>query len=469
MLFTAPAFMFVFLPLSLIFCVVFGKTRKKLCLAVVSAAFHVLFNMGALYNALWLPLIIVYSYFAARLSAVRKGKIVRVLLGCVPLVWLMLVRQIAYIGEYSHPVGITLPAICAASYIWDAAKGENEKISFGGAWLYLTFFPVMIIGPFLKYSQFCALTDNDSMGITTARCASGMRLYALGFIKRIAVGAVLIEGYAKIFSYSWESPNFAIIVLMLVLVYFGAFFSLSGYYDMATGISRIYGIDVPEVRANPFCVATPCEYLDSLFGGIVAWAREYIINPVCSLISKPSAPVLGTLLSFLVMTVFVRSEAWALLLILPLVAFALAAVSLRLDKGYGSYKGGRAGLRVLFGVLTVLVLGAFWIFVTIGAQAPSFLEYFEDITSGNAEYQTDLILISFSGIKYAFVALLGVLLLLPRMSWVQRRYERAGERARAVLDYGTMVLLLLIFVFTIVFFLPQFPMYNDVPFGYIVV
>ena len=63
MLFTAPAFMFVFLPLSVIFCVLFGKNRRHLCLTIVGIAYYILFNMKSPESMIWLPLLILYSYF----------------------------------------------------------------------------------------------------------------------------------------------------------------------------------------------------------------------------------------------------------------------------------------------------------------------------------------------------------------------------------------------------------------------
>ena len=75
MMITAPAFLFAFLPFSVIFCVLFGKNRKKLCLSIVCAVYYVLFNMHAPINMLWLPLLIAFSYFAARAVSGKKKAI----------------------------------------------------------------------------------------------------------------------------------------------------------------------------------------------------------------------------------------------------------------------------------------------------------------------------------------------------------------------------------------------------------
>ncbi len=468
MLFTAPAFMFVFLPLALLFCVIFGKNRKKLCLGTVCAVFHILLNMDTPMNLAWLPLLIVYAYFASQLLALKRTKLLGALLGIVPLVWLVLMRQLAYFATdvYTYPVGITLPALCAAAYIWDVAYGETPERDFRELWLYLTFFPIMVIGPFLTYTRFKSLTEGDCICISLERMSSGITIFAAGFIKRIAVGATLMEGYGKIFAYSWESPNLAIIILLLALIYFGVFFSVSGYYDMATGISRMFGVDVPEIKANPLKVATVNEYSKTLFGNIREWSDSYVVRPIERARGKNASAFLKISACCVCTVVFLRSEPVMLALCVPLIAFSLASAGLKLDK---SYKTGRSGLRALFAMVTIAVIGAFWVFVTMGGGTPSVFDYIGEIGFDNAEYQTDMVLVSFSGVKFLCVALIALILLLPRTDWVLRIYEGSSDRVRSIVDHGELVLLLGSFVFTAVFFLPQFSAYNYAPFGYIII
>ena len=152
MLFTAPAFLFVFLPLSMLFLLVFGKSRGRLCIGIVCAAFHVLLNMDTPINLIWLPLLTLYAYVCARVCEKYTQRWLNVLLGLVPLLWLVLVRVLAA-GDsiaFVYPVGMTLPAFCASSYVWDIRYGERAQKSFGKLWLYLSYFPLMLVGPFIR-------------------------------------------------------------------------------------------------------------------------------------------------------------------------------------------------------------------------------------------------------------------------------------------------------------------------------
>ena len=468
MLFTAPAFVFLFLPLATIFCALFGKNRKKLCLVCVCGVFHIMFNLHSLWNLVWLPLLVLYAYFAARIAVGVKRRVLGVAMGALPVVWLILVRQLAYFSDfgYVYPTGITLPALCAAAYIWDVTYGDTAEEDFRELWLYITFFPIMLVGPFVDYQSFKKLTEDDAIDMSLPRFSDGIRLFIIGFIKRIAVGAVLIDGYDKIFAYSWDSPNLAIILLLLMLIYFGVFFSLSGYYDMAVGISRMFGINVPEVDAHPFKTATVNEYSKALFGSVRTWTAKYIVRPLGEATGRQGSTLFKITVFCVCTVVFVRTELSALLVCIPLIAFSMASATLKLDK---AHKDGRAGLRTVFGMLTVLVIGVFWMFMTISGSNPSVLDYIADISFDNAEYQTDMVLISFSGRKYLFVSLIGAVTLIPRTKWVESIRARLSGRAAAAVDYLGLAALLAMFVCCAIFFLPQFEMYNYSPFRYIII
>lgn len=467
MLFTSPAFMFLFLPLSIVFCLMFGKNRKRLCMGIVNIMYYIFLYMNNPINIIWLPALVLYSYVVTHTEYIKRRKIFGIISGAVPVIWLVVMRCLAYYASFGfvYPVGITFPVLCASAYIWDVAYGDEAKTGITKLGFYLTFFPIMLIGPFLGYSRFTELTDGENMNITLPRCASGVKYFALGFIKRIAVGAVLIEGYSKIFAYSWDTPNLLTIFLVLILIYFGVYFSIAGYYDMAVGISRMYGIEVSGITANPIKTATVNEYSKNLLGNIRTWSEKYVVRPIERTAGKNMSRIWRICITCVCTVFFVRSEPLTLLLAIPLIAFSAASAGVRLDKVNGK---GKAGLRALFGVLMLLVIGAFWVFVTMSG-APELLDYIENITFENSEYQTDMVLLSLSGSKYAFVAFIAFMSLLPQSELIRRRYVRLGKRMKAVIDYTATVMLLLMFIFTVAFFLPQFAQYDAMPFMYTVI
>ncbi len=463
MLFTAPAFAFLFLPFSLMFFMIFGKKQKRICFLIISVAYYVLLNMNAPHNMIVLPVLLLYAFFAQITAEKYAKKWLTVMLCMVPFVALVGLRALAYmrVSNYVYPVGTTLPVLCSISYIWDCRGERNFRSRLVKMASYIMFFPLMILGPFVSFNEFCAISDDENVSFSLMSVADGARLYMIGFVKRIAVGAVLVEAYQQIFAYSWDTQSFVTVILLLVLIYFGVFFSISGYYDMGVGIAKIFGFNIPEINTNPFTVATVNEYSHGLFESFREWVKRYVLSPVFG--SKRIPPWVALLTYCIFIVAIIRSEPMALLISFPLFVFSLASMRLGLDKDGGGR--GKTGLRLLFGALTMLVLATLWVFATMGNGM-----IFEDlaIDLGNTEYQTDMMLISFSWVEFLIVILLGACTIIPRTKTAERITDGLSPTLRAVRDYSSMIIMLVIFFFTVVFFLPQFEIYSHVPFNYIV-
>ena len=464
MLFTAPAFAFLFLPLSLLFYIIFGKKQKKVCFLIISIVYYVLLNMDAPQNIAVLPVLLIYSFFAQITSEKYSKKWLTILLCCVPFVGLVGLRTLVYmdISDFTYPVGITIPILLSISYIWDCRDSCGAGMRFFRMTSYITFFPLMILGPFLPYNDFCRISDDENISFDLSSVADGARLYMIGFVKRIAVGAVLVDAYQRIFAYSWDTRSFGTLILLLILIYFGVFFSVLGYYDMGVGISRMFGFAIPEVNTNPFSITTVNEYSNGLFGSIRDWVRRYVLYP---LFGDGKAPNAVRMLAYCVFTVaIVRSDLVSLILSLPLFLFAFLSSLIKIDGNAAKHK--MLAIKMLLGMVTMLAMGTLFVFITMGNGM-----VFEGLTVdfGNAEYQTDMILISFSWLKYLVVIALGVCTVLPLTQTAQRRKESLSPAKRALRDYASMSIMIVIFFITVIFFLPQFEIYSIMPFSYIVV
>jgi hypothetical protein len=126
---------------------------------------------------------------------------------------------------------------------------------------------------------------------------------------------------------------------------------------------------------------------------------------------------------------------------------------------------GRLGPRVLCSALTVSAVSIGWIFVTMGDVA-SVWEYMTHVSHENLEYFTDLLLVTLSGRKFLLLAGIGGLLLLPSIG-IERLLRRRMPRMHAVYEVTYAVLVLLLFLFTILFFLPRYGSYNSIPFRFV--
>ena len=466
MLFTSPVFMFVFLPASICLYALLGNRWRRQALAAISFCFFLLLNISAPLNLLYIAGLIAYSYVSASfLRRYRKAWLCAATCVLPYIVWFT-VRMIAYFNEgFAYPIGLTVSVIFSTSYIVTQYRSREKAVgNLLDLALYISFFPVIIVGPLIRFTDFVHLVKRDNISFDISNVASGARLFAIGVIKRIAVGAVLFDMYYVFFTLFSESPNFIVMVFMLVSVYFATFFTIAGYMDIGVGLSRMYGFKLETFTvADPFHASTLTMYFGNLFNGLLLWLDDYITEPLLSFVGRDKqrlSSLVRALCCGIVFIFFIRSSPFALTLIAPAVVFFYIAYRTRLDEWLAE----RSGLRTLMTVLTMTAVASFWVFMTLGDPL-QVVESLDVFTSDVPEYRMDQVLSTFSWIKYLFVMLLaGVVMWTSRVESYMRAPELSKQKVYPLAQYLSLVCVILLFLLTVIFFMPQYSTYDTVPF-----
>ena len=459
--------MFLFLPCSLCFYAIIGKERRRTCLTVIFFFYQILLNVSAPLNILYLPCLAAYCYLAAKLLMIKKKALLCTVLCALPYVVLFTVRGLAYFGPdgFKYPVGFTVAVLFSTSYI--VTQYRQKRGMLGGMLdliLYISFFPAMIVGPIIRYDDFVRLIAKPNISFDRTNLASGARMFVIGVIKRIAVGAVLYEMYDVFFTLLDDTPSVIVTIFILVTIYFATFFTISGYIDIGVGLSRMYGLSLETFTvADPFRASTFTVYFGNLFTGLSLWIDDYLISPLISRIgeNKKRLPSLVRAVCYgFVAILFIRSTPAMLSLSVPVAIFFYIGLRFRLDEKLST----RTGLRALMTILTMTAVAVVWIFIMLG-DPKIVVNYIGDITSENPEYRMDQILSTFSWLKYIFVMLVASLVMwLSRVESHTRAPELATKTVLPAAQYIAFVLLIVLFFFTVIFFLPQFSVHDSVPF-----
>ncbi len=470
MLFTSPIFMFLLLPISMCIYALVGKKRRRICLTVIFIVFHILLNLRTPLNMLYLPCLIAYSYLAAKLLRIKKSAFFCVCLCVAPYIALFFVRGIAYFGEgnFIYPVGFTVATLFSTSYIITQYRQKRGDLgSIFDLARYILFFPVMIVGPIIRYEDFLRISDEENICFDRTNVASGVRLFCIGVIKRVAVGAVLYEMYDVFFGLFYDTPNPLVTVFILVTVYFATFFTVAGYIDIGVGLARMYGLSFETyVVADPFRASTFTVYFGNLFTGLSLWIDDYLINPIISRSGENKKRLSGLIRAVCygaVSILFIRSTPSMIALCVPVVIFFYMAFRFRLDERLAS----RTGLRTLMTLVTMLAVAIVWVFIILG-DPKLVVGYLEDMTGEGSEYKVDQILSTFSSMKYLFVMIIaGLTMWVSRIEAYMRAPELSKQKVYSAAQYISFLLILVIFSFTVVFFMPQFEIYDLVPFSHL--
>ena len=272
MSFTSPVFLFAFLPLTVI---VYQLARgTKLKNAVWIAAGLLFYAFGDLRH---LPLLLgscLLHYGAGRYLMARTKARRAVLLSCVAL-------DLAVLAFYkvrgALPLGISFYTFQAISYVADTYKNPADGTkNLREALQYLTFFPQLTAGPFLKFSALRPYLDRRD--VSWEKNAQGVRRFVCGLCKKV----LLSTAAAKL-----ADAMFSLASIDALGAWTGAlgyclqlYFDFSGYSDMALGLGLLFGVQLPENFRHPYCAGSVTEFWRRWHMTLSGWFREYVYIPL---------------------------------------------------------------------------------------------------------------------------------------------------------------------------------------------
>lgn len=150
------------------------------------------------------------------------------------------------------PLGISFFTFQQISFVVDTYRGEVKDCPLDVYALFVSFFPQLIAGPIVNHSEM--LPQFERMGEKKPdweRIAGGFALFVLGLAKKVLLadtfGAGVDYGYENIAALGRLDAALVILFYALQL-----YFDFSGYCDMAVGIGRMLGIEIPENFRSPY-------------------------------------------------------------------------------------------------------------------------------------------------------------------------------------------------------------------------
>lgn len=455
---TGPTFLFLFLPLSLLLVLLLPKAHRRIALSLLSMLWYILAGrdnpMGLAHIALLVFFSVIMAYLPTPHGIMRAKLRVGVWVA-VPLISFLAARLALEYGPdtYTYPTGLLFVTLAAVSFAIDTARGDairpRNPLELMG---YLLFFPTVTMGPILRSKQYFDLTEN--IGFDPEFFCFGVRKYMLGYIKRLAVAAVVLRAFSEMMVYTETAMHPISFVAVLILSFVGFYFAVTGTVDMARGVCAMYGIPLPRDRARLVMGTSP----DLAFYGVLLSLRkflaDYLLTPLRRQFGGKGGRVLATLLLFVCTVLLWRTRPEMLLLALPILLFAFLGFSRRVRKVMTK----NTALRILFCVVSCFLCAP----LTLALALDEPLQIFSLATSalraeGSYPFYDVFSVIRDAG--YLLLLILALLLLLPYgyvCKWLRRRVR---GRTRTVILVTETVLLFVGFVATLIYLTPQFPSY----------
>ena len=202
------------------------------------------------------------------------------------------------------PVGISFFTFQQIAWLVDSFRGETGGYTFLDYLLFTVYFPKIAMGPILLHGEFIPQLKEESRHKANPKAmAEGLMILSAGLFKKVIVAEFFAGpvnwGFAQVDILS-SSDGF----LVMLAYTFQLYFDFSGYCDMAMGISRMLGLDLPLNFDSPYKALSPVEFWKRWHMTLTRFLRRYIYFPL-------GGSRKGTLRTYVnIMIIFLISGLW---------------------------------------------------------------------------------------------------------------------------------------------------------------
>ncbi len=184
------------------------------------------------------------------------------------------------------PIAISFYTFQIVAFLVDAYRGEIKEtevdgvssgVSFRKYVIFILFFPQFIAGPIMRSSDFIPQIDNPQP--SRDKMLNGSLLVLQGVIKKVLIA----DRIGMVMTPLWQNPaEYDATALILAPIAFisQVYCDFSGYTDMARGMAKMIGYEIPENFAGPFLAKSMRELWRRWHITLTMWLRDYIFIPL---------------------------------------------------------------------------------------------------------------------------------------------------------------------------------------------
>lgn len=177
------------------------------------------------------------------------------------------------------PIGISFYTFESMSYTIDVYRGETPATrKFVAYWTFITFFPHLIAGPIIRYSELRRQLEQRKHNWENVLI--GFRRFVIGLSKKVIIANPM--GYHADYLFALDPTRIDTFTAWLAAVAYTLqiYFDFSGYTDMAIGLGKIFGIDLPQNFNYPYISKSIKEFWRRWHMTLSSWFRDYLYIPL---------------------------------------------------------------------------------------------------------------------------------------------------------------------------------------------
>ena len=175
------------------------------------------------------------------------------------------------------PLGISFFTFTQITFLVDRYRGLAPPTPFMRYLLFVSFFPHLIAGPVLHHSQM--MPQCERVKLTWDGLAVGLYLFAIGLAKKVVIADTIGPMVDFAFAHVGQMQT---VHAWLALTGYAVqlYFDFSGYSDMAIGLGKMFGIDLPWNFESPYKCTNLAEFWRRWHMTLSNFFKDYIYIPL---------------------------------------------------------------------------------------------------------------------------------------------------------------------------------------------
>lgn len=171
------------------------------------------------------------------------------------------------------PLGISFYTFQQIAFLADVYRGKVESFTFKTYILFKLFFPQFVAGPITHFGRVAASYERwPTFNVRSIKF--GLAIFALGMVKKLIgdhFGLIANTGFSHQSALSAYAAWTSMFAFTLQI-----YFDFSGYSDMAVGVARIFGVNLPYNFNSPYKSKSLSDFWRRWHITLSQWLRDYL-------------------------------------------------------------------------------------------------------------------------------------------------------------------------------------------------
>ena len=291
MIFNSYQFLFLFLPISLIFFFIFQQFKKEFSIYFIIIISVIFYIVEASYENFFLLLgTLLLNFYSIKIVKKFRFLVLLIFLNLFILIYYKYLKFLIDPTYYKIPLGISFYIFNQIVFLIDCYNSRVQNPQFKKLFFLVLFFPHLIAGPFLRYLPIISQLKNKGyFQPSFEKSLFGLIIFSIGLFKKV-IFADTLGAYVDNFHFNLEinSPKIGFIVSWVSSLAYTLqlYFDFSGYSDMAIGLGMFFGIILPVNFNSPYLSTNIVEFWNRWHITLGKYIFDFIYIPFSFFLNK---------------------------------------------------------------------------------------------------------------------------------------------------------------------------------------